>query len=75
MFVAVGLGVAHVAHKTGEGGISWPVCLALGFGGALFGGIGAATAGMSFYGVIGQMVVALGCGTLGILLWRQLRIE
>jgi uncharacterized membrane protein YfcA len=73
MFIAVGLGVAHIAHKVGEGDITWPTALALAMSGALFGGIGSRIAGMSFYDVVGQMVVGLGCATLCILIWRQLR--
>ena len=74
MFIAVGLGVAHIAHKTNEGALGWPTALTLGLAGALFGGIVAATAGMHFYGIAGQMVVGLGCATLCILVWRQVRM-
>lgn len=73
MFVAVGLGTAHIAVKTGEGDLHWPLALALAMPAALFGGLGARMAGMAFYDVAGQMVVGLGCATLAILLWRQLR--
>lgn len=74
MFLAVGLGVAHIAVKTGEGDMSWPVALALAIPAAMIGGLGSRMAGMTFYVMLGQMVVGLGCATLCILLWRQLRM-
>lgn len=73
MFIAVGLAVAHVAHKTGEGRFGWLPALPLALAGALFGGGAAMTVGMSFYGLLGQMVVAMSCATLFILIYRQLR--
>ena len=73
MFVAVGLAAGHIAHKTSEGGMNLWVALALGLTGALGGGLGSAAIGMSFYVLLGQMVVAMGCATLCLLIWRQLR--
>lgn len=73
MFIAVGLGTAHIAVKTGEGDLHWPLALTLAMPAALIGGMGARMAGMTFYDVAGQMVVGLGCATLAVLIWRQLR--
>lgn len=72
MFVAVGIIAAHVAHKTSEGEFGLPVALILGLAGALAGGVGASSAGMNFYDVLGPMIVAVGCATLCLLIWRQL---
>jgi len=72
IFAAVGLGAAHVAHKTSEGEFAFPIAAFLGLAGALTGGIGAAAAGMNFYDLLGFMVIALGCATLCLLIWRQL---
>lgn len=73
IFAAVGLAAGHVAHKTSEGGIDLRVALALGLTGALAGGLGAAAVGLKFYELLGQMVVAMGCAILCLLLWRQIR--
>ena len=73
MFVAVGLAAGHIAHKTSEGGINLWLALALGLAGALAGGLGAAAAGVKFYGPLGHMVIAGGCATLCFLIWRQIR--
>jgi uncharacterized membrane protein YeaQ/YmgE (transglycosylase-associated protein family) len=72
MFVGVGLAAAHVAHKTSEGEFALPIALVLGLAGALVGGVGASAAGMKFYELLGTMVVALGCATLCLLIWRQI---
>ena len=74
MFVIVGLGAGHIAHKVSEGAIPFPVAYGLGLAGALAGGIGATLAGMTFYNLAGRMVVGLGCATVLILLWRQFRL-
>ncbi len=74
MFVLVGLGAGHIAHKVSEGAIPVGVAYGLGLAGALFGGIGATVAGMTFYNLAGRMVVGLGCATVLILLWRQFRL-
>lgn len=74
MFVVVGFGTTYIAVKTGEGDISWPIAFMLAMPAALFGGIGARMAGMTFYVVAGQMVVGLGCAAFCILLWRQLKL-
>jgi len=74
MFLAVGVIVAHVTVKTGEGDLGWPLALALAVPAALFGGYGSRMAGMTFYVMMGQMVVGLGCASLCVLLWRQLRM-
>mgnify|MGYP000152093162 CR=1 FL=1 len=73
MFAAVGLAAGHVAHKTSEGGMNLRIALSLGLAGALAGGLGAAAAGMKFYELLGQLVVAMGCATLFLLIWRQMR--
>ena len=73
MFVAVGLAAGHIAHKTSEGGINLWIALGLGLAGALFGGLGTAAVGMKFYVLLGQLVVAMGCAILFLLIWRQLR--
>lgn len=74
MFLAVGIGAAHIAVKTGEGEMPWNTALAIAVPAAIFGGIGSRLAGMSFYVVAGQMVVGLGCAAFCILLWRQLKL-
>lgn len=74
MFVLVGLGVGHIAHKVSEGAIPIGVAYGLGLAGALLGGIGATLAGMTFYNLAGRMVVGLGCATVLVLLWRQFRL-
>ena len=73
MFVAVGLAAGHIAHKTSEGEINLWLALALGLAGALAGGLAAAAAGVKFYALLGHMVVATGCATLCLLIWRQIR--
>ena len=73
MFAAVGVTAGHVAHKTSEGAIKlWPA-LTLGLTGALLGGLGAAFAGVKFYELLGHMIISLGCATLCLLIWRQIR--
>ena len=74
MFVLVGLGVGHIAHKASEGAIPLIPAFGLGLAGALLGGVGATLTGMTFYSLAGRMVVALGCATVLILLWRQFRL-
>ena len=74
LFAAVGIATAYIAVKTGEGDMAWPIALALALPAAIIGGMGSRMAGMSFYVLAGQMVVGLGCATLCILLWRQLRM-
>lgn len=73
IFVAVGLVAGHVASKTSEGEFGLPIALVLGLAGALVGGLGSAAAGIGFYDLLGPMVVALGCATLCLMIWRQLQ--
>jgi len=72
-FVAVGLAAGHIAHKSSDGGMNLWIAMMLGLAGALAGGLGSAAVGMKFYVLLGQMVVAMGCATLCLLIWRQLR--
>ena len=74
MFVAVGLAVGHISHKASNGAIPLGVAYGLGLAGALFGGVGSTLSGMTFYHIIGRMLVGLGCATVCVLLWRQFRL-
>lgn len=73
MFLLVGLGASHIAHKVSEGGMSWTVALAIGMPAALAGGLLASGVGMKFYGVLGHMVIGALFASLCFLVWRQIR--
>ena len=67
MFLIVGLIVGHLASKV-TGYRHATLYFALGVGGALAGGLTASLSGMTFYGLLGHMVVAAFFGVTLILI-------
>lgn len=71
MFLMVGVMVGHVASKV-TGYDRATLYFALGIGGALAGGFGAKLAGMTFYNLLGHMLVGAAIGVILILISRRL---